>query len=131
MKIKALKDLPGFPAGTVFYLEDNREGRPVWHWHYKQNRALVGSDWLAELLSYQIPEVSDDYTDFFEQVVEKGDRYYAVNFDGTVTEFTVYTWWGNPDAPNVFKSRFLAEKIAGRIDTMIRTAHRSEVLDRG
>jgi len=115
MKLKLLKDLPGFPEGTVFLLKDNYKGKAVWVWQYHSNEAMVGSNWLQDLLYGQIPEPDDDYVEFFEQIIEQPDLYYAVNFDGTIKEFSTYSWWGNPDNPNVFSDKETAQTKANQI----------------
>lgn len=115
MKLKLLKDLPGFPEGTVFFMEDNYEGKPVWVWQHMRDKAMVGSNWLQDLLFGQLPEPNDECEDFFEQIIEDADLYYHVGYDGKITEFSAYSWWGNPNAPNVFSDRPQAEKAAQAI----------------
>jgi hypothetical protein len=80
-----LQDLPEYTAGCVFILDEDG-----WRGYWENgNWTLPG--WLEELLSTNVPEISDYMADWFSPIDDEESTTYVVNMNGDIREHKIYT----------------------------------------
>jgi hypothetical protein len=113
-KYRLLKDLPEYPKNTVFILDDG--WRAYW-----DGGSFTIPKWLEELLYCNVPEVSDEMHDWFVPIIDSEQVRWGVDVLGNITEFTIYTFWGVSNKPNVFADKSEAEEKAEKIKAIFAT----------
>lgn len=109
-KLRLLKDLPEYPKDCVFIL--SKEG---WRGYWDGGDWTI-PDWLESLLYRNIPELSDEMTDWFVPIKDEESTVYEVNIKGEVKERQTYDFWVyNSDTSTVFHTREEAEKVAQQL----------------
>lgn len=109
-KYRLLKDLPEYPKDCVFIL-NNKGWRGYW-----EGGSWTIPGWLEQLLfDGAMPEVRDEYIDWFEPIVDKETTIYDVNINGEVKERTVYDFWGGWEGKYTFATKEEAEDKARQI----------------
>lgn len=109
-KYRLLKDLPEYPKDCVFVLNDDG-------WRgYWDNGDWTIPEWLEQLL-YQgaMPEVRDEFIEWFEPVIDGSTTLYDVNILGEVKERTVYDFWGGWESKYTFRDKKIAEEKAAMV----------------
>lgn len=109
-KYRLLKDLPEYPKNCVFVLNDNG-----WRGYWNGGDWTIPA-WIEQLLSERVvPEVRDEYTDWFEPIVDGTTMLYDVDIRGKVKERTVYDFWGGWESKYTFTDKAIAEEKAAQI----------------
>lgn len=111
-----MKDLPQYPKDCVFVLDDKG-----WRGYWEGGDWTIPK-WLEELLYSVMPEVSDEYKEWFVPVIEKEQVLYDVNIHGEITERTVYDFWGGWESVNTFTDRAVAEEKATQVKQIFNKA---------
>lgn len=108
-KLRLLKDLPEYPKDCVFALEDNG-----WRAYWDGGDFTI-PNWLSELLYCNVPEPSDEMTDWFEPIDSEESTIYEVTIRGEVKERKIYNFWMNFEEVAQFETKEEAEKVAKQI----------------
>ena len=109
-KYRLIKDLPEYPKDCVFIYDG-----VSWHGYWDGGNWKI-PEWLEQLLYINMPEVSDDMTDFFEPIRDEESTVYEVNILGEIRELQIYDFWINTEnTATRFIDRKEAEKVAKQI----------------
>jgi hypothetical protein len=108
-KLRLLKDLPEYPKDCVFILGENG-----WRAYWDGGDFAIPK-WLEELLYGNVPEPSDEMTDWFEPIKDEESTVYEVNIRGEVKERQIYNFWVNTESVSTFETREEAESVAKQI----------------
>lgn len=111
-KLRLLQDLPKYPADCVFILEENG-----WRGYWENgNWTLPG--WLELLLNTNVPEISDDMTDWFSPIDDEESTTYIVNMRGDIRERKIYDFWVFDSNTAMFDTREEAELFSQKLITL-------------
>lgn len=108
-KIRIIKDLPEYPKDCVLILQDNG-----WRAYWDGGDFTIPK-WLEELAYCNVPEISDEMTDWFEPIKDADTTVYEVNIRGEVKERVIYRFWMPSESSTTFETREEAEKVAEQI----------------
>lgn len=111
-KLRLLQDLPEYTAGCVFILDEDG-----WRGYWENgNWTLPG--WLEELLSTNVPEISDYMADWFSPIDDEESTTYVVNMNGDIREHKIYTFWVFDSNTVMFDTREEAELFSQKLITL-------------